>query len=50
MFEQKLAFLSQHRRTDGPQKRVVAILDRSSVKKATDKVKIVALYPAPDPW
>ncbi|MCK4293032.1 MAG: hypothetical protein KAY65_07530 [Planctomycetes bacterium] len=37
---------------DGPQKRVIAILDRSEVK-STDKypkVKIRALHPVPDPW
>jgi len=35
--------------TDGPQKRVVAILDRSQVKSPDDKVKILALHPVPDP-
>jgi hypothetical protein len=35
--------------TDGPQKRVVAILDRSQVKSNADKVKILALHPVPDP-
>lgn len=35
--------------TDGPQKRVVAILDRSGVKSETDKVKIRALQLTPDP-
>jgi len=35
--------------TDGPQKRVIAILDRSDVYSPTDKVKIVALHPVPDP-
>ena len=35
--------------TDGPQKRVIAILDRSNVRTAGDKVKIIALYPVPDP-
>jgi DNA uptake protein ComE-like DNA-binding protein len=34
---------------DGPQKRVMAILDRSNVYSPKDKVKIVALYPVPDP-
>ena len=34
---------------DGPQRRVIAILDRSQVNSAGDKVKIVALYPVPDP-
>ena len=34
---------------DGPQKRVIAILDRSQVASAADKVKIVALHPVPDP-
>jgi hypothetical protein len=35
--------------TNGPQRRVVAILDRSQVNSARDKVRIVALYPVPDP-
>jgi len=35
--------------TDGPQKRVIAIVDRSNVYSSADKVKIVALYPVPDP-
>jgi hypothetical protein len=35
--------------TDGPQKRVLAILDRSSVISPDDKVRIVALHPIPDP-
>ncbi len=35
--------------TDGPQKRVMAILDRSNVYSPTDKVKIIALHPVPDP-
>jgi hypothetical protein len=34
---------------DGPQRRVIAILDRSQVNSTTDKVKIVALHPVPDP-
>ncbi|MFH1717130.1 MAG: helix-hairpin-helix domain-containing protein, partial [Planctomycetota bacterium] len=34
---------------DGPQKRVVAILDRSQVASPDDKVRIRALHPAPDP-
>ena len=34
---------------DGPQKRVMAILDRSSVRSPTDKVRIIALHPVPDP-
>jgi len=34
---------------DGPQKRVIAILDRSQVFSPTDKVKIIALQPVPDP-
>ncbi len=34
---------------DGPQKRVVAILDRSQVTSTADKVKILALHPVPDP-
>jgi hypothetical protein len=35
--------------TNGPQKRVMAILDRSQVNAASDRVRIVALYPVPDP-
>jgi hypothetical protein len=35
--------------TNGPQKRVVAILDRSQVNSVSDKVRIVALYPVHDP-
>jgi predicted DNA-binding ArsR family transcriptional regulator len=34
---------------DGPQKRVMAILDRSNVYTGDDKVRIIALYPVPDP-
>lgn len=34
---------------DGPQKRAVAILDRSNVNSGNDKVRIVALHPVPDP-
>lgn len=34
---------------DGPQRRVMAILDRSQVRSSADKVKIIALYPVPDP-
>lgn len=33
---------------DGPQKRVVAILDRSGVTPAGGKVKVVAIQPVPD--
>ncbi len=33
----------------GPQKRVLAILDRSQVDSADDRVKIVALHQVPDP-
>ncbi len=35
--------------TDGPQKRVIAILDRSGVTPAGGKVKIVAIQSVPDP-
>ncbi len=35
--------------TDGPQKRVVAILDRSDVYPAAGRVKVRALHPVPDP-
>lgn len=34
---------------DGPQRRMVAILDRSSVYKGGDKVRIIALHPVADP-
>jgi len=34
---------------DGPQRRVVAILDRSQANSGSDRVKIVALHPVPDP-
>jgi hypothetical protein len=34
---------------DGPQRRVIAILDRSQVNSTGDRVKIVALHPVPDP-
>jgi hypothetical protein len=34
---------------DGPQRRVIAILDRSQVNSTSDRVKIVALHPVPDP-
>jgi hypothetical protein len=35
--------------TDGPQKRVMAILDRSNVYSGDGKVRIIALHPVPDP-
>jgi hypothetical protein len=34
---------------NGPQRRVVAILDRSKITSPADKVKIIALQPVPDP-
>jgi DNA uptake protein ComE-like DNA-binding protein len=34
---------------DGPQRRVVAILDRSRVLYPSDRVKILTLHPVPDP-
>lgn len=34
---------------DGPQKRVIAILDRSGINSPDGKVKIIALHPVPDP-
>ena len=34
---------------NGPQRRVIAILDRSNVYSQNDKVKIIALQPVPDP-
>ncbi len=34
---------------DGPQKRVIAILDRSNVYSSDGKVRVVALHPVPDP-
>jgi hypothetical protein len=35
--------------TDGPQKRMIAIFDRSGVTPNGGKVKIIALHPVPDP-
>jgi hypothetical protein len=35
--------------TDGPQKRIVAILDRSQVNSTRDRVRLVAWHPVPDP-
>jgi hypothetical protein len=35
--------------TNGPQRRVMAILDRSGVHSTRDNVRIIALYPVPDP-
>lgn len=35
--------------TDGPQRRMMAIFDRSEVKSATDKPKLLAIQPVPDP-
>jgi hypothetical protein len=34
---------------NGPQRRVVAIFDRSQVASASDKIKILAVCPVPDP-
>jgi hypothetical protein len=34
---------------DGPQKRAIAIFDRSDVYSADDNVRIIALHPVPDP-
>ncbi|MFB0552399.1 MAG: ComEA family DNA-binding protein [Phycisphaerae bacterium] len=34
---------------DGPQRRVIAILDRSQVSSPSDRMKIVASHPVPDP-
>ena len=34
---------------DGPQRRVIAILDRSQVNSTDDRVKIIALHQVPDP-
>ncbi len=34
---------------DGPQRRVIAILDRSMVNSPTGKVRLLALQPVPDP-
>jgi hypothetical protein len=33
----------------GPQRRVLAILDRSSVKTADDRVRVIVLQTVPDP-
>ncbi|MDD5459521.1 MAG: helix-hairpin-helix domain-containing protein, partial [Phycisphaerae bacterium] len=35
--------------TDGPQKRVVAIFDRSQTKNANDPVQLIAVHPVSDP-
>jgi hypothetical protein len=35
--------------TDGPQKRVIAILDRSNVYSGDGKVRVIAVHPVPDP-
>jgi len=35
--------------TDGPQKRMIAVLDRSNVYRSNGKVNVVALHPVPDP-
>lgn len=35
--------------TDGPQRRMIAIFDRSNVWSKQDKPKLVALHPVPDP-
>jgi hypothetical protein len=35
--------------TDGPQRRMIAIFDRSNVWLPTDKPKLVTLHPVPDP-
>ncbi|UCF43346.1 MAG: hypothetical protein JSV99_12400 [Planctomycetota bacterium] len=35
--------------TDGPQKRVIAVLDRSNVYSTGGKVRVAALHPVPDP-
>ena len=34
---------------DGPQKRAIAILDRSEVSDISGRVKLIALHPVPDP-
>ena len=34
---------------DGPQKRMIAIFDRSGVFSPMDKPRLVALHPVPDP-
>jgi DNA uptake protein ComE-like DNA-binding protein len=43
------AYLLARIGTDGPQRRIVAILDRSQVSSAGGKVRIAAHYPVPDP-
>ncbi|HEC03939.1 MAG TPA: hypothetical protein ENI81_10425, partial [Phycisphaerales bacterium] len=35
--------------TDGPQKRVLAVLDRSKVASPADEVDVLALHPVPEP-
>ena len=34
---------------DGPQRRVIAVFDRSGVNSDSDKVRIIAVHPVPDP-
>jgi hypothetical protein len=34
---------------NGPQKRIIAILDRSQVNSRDDRVRLIARYPVPDP-
>ena len=34
---------------DGPQKRMMAILDRSQTSETNPNLRVVSLYPVPDP-
>ncbi|MCK5172418.1 MAG: hypothetical protein KAR47_03455, partial [Planctomycetes bacterium] len=34
---------------DGPQKRMIAIFNRSNVLSPNDKPRLIALHPVPDP-
>ncbi len=43
------AYLLARIGTNGPQRRIIAILDRSKVNSAGDRVRIIAHYPVPDP-
>ncbi len=43
------AFILVRIGTDGPQKRVLAILDRSNVTSNSNRVRVVALHPVSDP-
>ncbi|MFC1780699.1 ComEA family DNA-binding protein [Planctomycetota bacterium] len=43
------AYITVRLETDGPQRKVIAIFDRSLVTSAGDKVEVLAVHPVPDP-